>query len=83
MPDRPEPTFPTNDVVALDLTASRRRILEVLRDCGHRTDTEIAECWIDGSGSADRRECRLPGLVGRSTWQLEVLGWVDAGGDLR
>ncbi len=81
MPGRPEPTLPTSDVVALHLTASRRRILEVLRDCGPRTDAEIAECWMDCDRSADRWGGRLPGLVGRSTWKLEFLGWIDADGD--
>ena len=81
MPDRPEPPSPTPAAVALHPTASRRRILEVLRDCGPRTDAEIAECWMDGDGSADRWEGRLPGLVGRSTWKLEFLGWIDADGD--
>jgi len=81
VPDRPEPTLPTPEVVALHLTGSRRRILEVLRDCGPRTDAEIAECWIDGDGSTDRWGGRLPGLVARTTWKLEHLGWIDPVGD--
>ena len=44
--ERPEPTLPTPDVVALHLSASRRRILEVVRDCGPRTDEGIADCWM-------------------------------------
>lgn len=36
---------------------------------------------MDGDGSADQWDGRLPGLVSRSTWKLEFLGWIDADGD--
>jgi hypothetical protein len=81
--ERPVPTMPTAQVVALHLTGSRRRILEVLRECGPRTDEGIADCWIRTDGGGDRWGGRLPGLVGRLTWKLEHLGWIDSDEDQR
>ena len=81
VPERPEPTLPTPEAVALHLSGSRRRILEELRDCGPRTDEGIADCWIREDGDGDRWGGRLPGLVARLTWKLEYLGWIDGDED--
>ena len=81
VPERPAPTLPPPEALAVHLSGSRRRILQVLRDCGPRTDEGIAACWISVDGDGDRWGGRLPGLVARLTWKLEYLGWIERGED--